>query len=730
MMSIITPGDRVVVADSSRYLAFPSAARHGSTIVAVWANKADHYDTTTIATGLARSTDGGLTWTGLSILTAAPAGPVQLTTHPQHGFALLEMAAGPYRGWVKTSADGVSWSAAKPVDWVTSKWKFPSGLTWIDDGTPQGLMLAAAYGGDGIMIAASSDAGVTWTRRSTPETEEWSGGYGYAEPRIVQDAAGALLLLIREDRTTGSRIVARRSHDLGVTWSDRWVAWIGTGQPDTALMPDGSLIATVRDTRPDDSPESWALVVSRDDGQTWTARELNAEWMMYGQLVPLAGGTVLLVGASQQRGVSTNSDIWAQRLAVEPRPSPVEAARLAAGVRRRPVERWLVGDFITGDVMADLQVEPGSRWSSSMRRSSITVKLAYDSAQTAALLSAIVPWRNYLAVVIDDQIVAAGPYVSDEWDADAGLWTLSGVGADRYWDRRESMPTRAATDWWQFYDRANKRSHPWSVQTWTGTWPEIGAAIARQALLWKEMPPYATNIPAISVPPVTPHGTSTSLVTEAIDHRSVGSILDDIAARSDGVEWDVVPRWDGGTPTSGRILWELRFGKPLLVGDRLAAWSHDRVEGLRTTRDGSQLTTLLHLTGGRADGSPLTISRGGAGSLLLLETLDSSHSDVALGSVLQAIGDEQMAYIGRPVLTVGFGVPVETVAQWDVGDFALLTGDPAATLEWQARIPHLAAETRLRIVGRSASAGDDIVRVETQHIATEDADAWISTASS
>lgn len=720
----VTVGAKRVIADTTRYLAFPTAAYLDGLLIASWADKSGHF-TLDAETWIAHSRDGGRTWGNARLLTEREAAPAGMATHPTapHRWAVLEWAQQPYRGWVRTSPDGDFWSEKKPVTWAGSSWKFPCSLTWLHDGTQWGRMIVTCYGGDGIGVSESRDGGATWQHLPSPtDVTVFGDGTGESETTITPTASGRWLMLTRQDKVGGRVVWARFSDDEGQTWTPKQLAFASGGLPSCTLLPDGTLVATVRDDTPDGTPESWALATSTDDGQTWQTQQIGDDWMMYGQVAATYPGAAVLVGASQVRAVQTDSDVWARPLSVQSR----SASRLLQG-RRSVTEQWLLGSFVTGEVKAVLPVEDGSSWQSDIAGSNITAQLSLTST-SETLVQHVIPWRDYLAVVVDDQIMAAGPIMSDAWDADAGRWILRAKGAEAWTERRMILPARARQDgvWFQMHDAAKKEPAAWAHMKWSGmTWPEIAAAVMRSALSWKGITPWAVSAPNVKVPNPSPHGAKTEFELDGMDFVTVASMLGDMERSDAGVEWQLQPRWQAGDPSSDVIEWIFRTGSPLITSGRLATWAHDRVAGLRTARDGSKLTTLLHMTGGRQADTPVAVTRGGAGSTILLETLDSTRGHIDTAKRLREIAGESLNYQGRPSLDYEFEVPMEQSGLWAPGDFALLMGDPQARLEWQARTPHLPAETRLRITGRSAQAGSQLITVHTQYLAPEDDNAWL-----
>ena len=316
------PPTRPII-DTGRYEAFPVACRTSDgTLVMAWASSDQHYATTSDAK-LVTSPDGGLTWTAPRIIAAGDAtvprwSAVGLATLAGR-VALMTMRPTPYSGYIQVTSDLTTWPTRKPVSWSSSTWTFPSDLAWLDTGTPDGLMLACCYGSLGIEVTASTNAGTTWTRRGIAMPAP------HTEATITQLPSGELLMLARYESGSAREIRAARSGDLGVTWSAPvTILTRASGLPRCTVMPDGTLIATIRDMSLDDSPESWAIATSTDSGHSWRRAQLSDAWMMYGDIVATSPTTGLLIGANQDRKSATNADIWSLGLELrDPADAPI-----------------------------------------------------------------------------------------------------------------------------------------------------------------------------------------------------------------------------------------------------------------------------------------------------------------------------------------------------------------------------------------------------------------------
>lgn len=325
--AIIASGTATVLPNPGpRYLAFPIATTlaDGRVIVAYQDNQ-NHFGGSGSAGKLVIGNTSGTSF-GAPITLVNEADPDTYWWAPvgiaRRGstVAILQNVNNPRRGFIQTTTNPATWPAPREISWGQSGtiWTMACHLAWVEaPGHAQGIMLATAYTGassdprDGVLVAASLDSGATWQRwGKIAETTD-----GFNEATICRTAAGDLLALIRKGSGFHAGVVhAARSSDHGQTWSAPQPAiWADAGMPTCTLLPDGRLVVTVRDLA-GPAYESWSLAFSDDDGHTWTVAPVTADWMMYGQVVVLNSGSLLLVGGSQDRTSSTRSDVWTRPL--------------------------------------------------------------------------------------------------------------------------------------------------------------------------------------------------------------------------------------------------------------------------------------------------------------------------------------------------------------------------------------------------------------------------------
>lgn len=307
----VADGSRRMVADTGRYEAFPDATVLPSgRIVVAWCSYESHYGP---GHGKAAySDDGGRSWSTPQQLVSGVThmGAVGVASLGNR-VAVLHMSLDtPSRsGWIQLSSNGGQTFGA-PVEitgWQNTGWVFVSDLLWVDDATADGLMLVTAYGPDGVTLMASTDAGASWTRRATViKRSVWQDT---TETNMLLLPDGDILMLLRNDTTVNIEML--RSTDMGVTWSTPTVVFRQvSGLPRMTLMPDGTILATLRDRS--SSANWWAMGSTTDEGQTWRYTQIDPGRMMYGRFLAMPDGTGRLVGATDDRNAYGASRIWIQ----------------------------------------------------------------------------------------------------------------------------------------------------------------------------------------------------------------------------------------------------------------------------------------------------------------------------------------------------------------------------------------------------------------------------------
>lgn len=336
-----TSGSKYPVLESSRYEAFPRAiVLDSGKIFASWSSQTDHFNKNGPNYGLYSVSSDGTTWSAPTRVSSDSHGTTGLAKLGNR-VAMFTMTSGPYTGYISvTSTPETSWPAPAKIPasaWGEFSWIFPSDLTWVDTGTTDGLLLAATYGGKGIRIAASSDAGKSWYPYSVVDETPFEDGTGTSEPTLTQLPDGRILCLIRNDRSDTAAITAAWSSDRGKTWTEPKVVISGySGQPKAAVMPDGSLMLTLREWP---TGLDWKLAESRDMGETWSIHDPGLGDMMYGEFVTLRGES-WLVGSSQNS--TSDSDIFSIKMS-----QSTESRVLQTTPKRRSDVRFVEGLNLT-----------------------------------------------------------------------------------------------------------------------------------------------------------------------------------------------------------------------------------------------------------------------------------------------------------------------------------------------------------------------------------------------
>ena len=405
-MGLWSTGAKTTLVNTARYEAFPVACQMADgRIVLAWQSLEDHFGGASSVGKVRISSDDGTTWSTAYTVKAPATSPAQTwvpvgiaTKGTRVAMLLYTMTASGRQGWITTTtnpASAASWSALRQVTWPDGDWTFACALEWVDDGTPDGLLIAHAYGSLGVALSVSSDAGQTWTPRTARVP-------GYTESSLAQ-VGSRLVMLCRDD--ISHAIMSMTSDDWGVTWSTPRLATANAeGLPVVTRMSDGTLLATIRDLT-GLGTQSWSLIYSRDSGVSWTKYLIDDTWMMYGQIVQLKTGGGLLVGASMTRGSSTDSDVWMRRLTlsdgrvVDARAVDQLRDSLVASTAYTPT--WYAGSAITlgngsttgnykivgSDVTLDLILTVGSTTAVGTGTVQVTLPVPALSTLSAAVLA-------------------------------------------------------------------------------------------------------------------------------------------------------------------------------------------------------------------------------------------------------------------------------------------------------------------------------------------------------
>lgn len=305
------------------------------------------------------------------------------------------------------------------------------------------------------------------------------------------------------------------------------------------------------------------------------------------------------------------------------------------------VDRWIVGDFTTGRLVAEVR-DPisGSTWSTTLDGGSGTLVLN-PAVRTHRLIGEMLRdqmgFRYYIAAFNDHDVVEyAGPVT--RCTLDGTRWRFDAGTAWDYLDRRAIV----SRDHWLTWRTPDDADPP--LYQWHGTWRQIIAGIwqmvfnrgylpwVRQDWLdqvelgeeWRRFFATSRRVEGEQTwldPPIWPVGdqlegktTDHQWSVEMIDLETVAETLQEISRRESGVEVQIVPRWVGTFP-DGNMLWQVVTGTDTVphVSPTWAPWPLD-MTAERSTRwvteariEGSTILTSARVLAGRGSegGTPM-----------------------------------------------------------------------------------------------------------------------------
>ena len=356
------------------------------------------------------------------------------------------------------------------------------------------------------------------------------------------------------------------------------------------------------------------------------------------------------------------------------------------------VERWFVGDFVTGAPLADLRLNSG-RWKRGIADTGLDATLPWGAA-ARAIADAVRPWSHYLACDRDGVIMAAGPIMSIEYRHGRRQLSLRAAGAEAYFSRREINNPQVVGKGWEMYDHAQRKPAFWAATSMGmdgqggHTWEGILGWFVKQAMNW----PQSANIQGWNSDADGEHG----MWIDGIDHRTIREVLDDVQRENGGIEWDVDSVW-----SAGNVLWDFNVGDPLLTTSRSPSWSDANVVDLTATLDGRDVTTHQHVTGRAEDGTPISVTSAASSYAIMLEDADMSRTTESDRARLQRWANEGRALKARPTLNVPLTVRASDAHLWNVGDYGTLTLPDAPWVDGK----------QLRVISRSGAYGSDLIDV-------------------
>ena len=247
--------------------------------------------TTSSASKLLKSVDGGQTWADRSIVTDPPFDGLQAFGILNDDTFLLSCEADTRVRVCRSEDLGATWELSPPLD--TSPWERGGGGTHgsvlqLPNGTT--LLPVTHWGGDvpsALFIHRSEDGGKTWGDRS--RVCLWG-----TEASLLQLQSGRLLIAIRYQGCGAPRwvlphdppgwtrdwlemglevkqVYVADSDDEGYTWRNwrRTTTGDFDAPGDLIQLSDGTVVLTYAHRAPDPAPcGTWAMI-SRDEGCTW-----------------------------------------------------------------------------------------------------------------------------------------------------------------------------------------------------------------------------------------------------------------------------------------------------------------------------------------------------------------------------------------------------------------------------------------------------------------------------
>lgn len=291
----------------------------------------------------------------------------------------------------------------------------------------------------------------------------------------------------------------------------------------------------------------------------------------------------------------------------------------------------LLGDFMTGDVIAEIASDKGS--SRDNFESWAQIEGRIDQSTLEGIGGEILPWRHYLAWVNDGWIISAGPVASWKWSPEQSR--ITAVGAEAYLRKREVLPPAAAGVELMLEStvtrnkRSTKTRREWRPNPEAATVVNGRTARAAATVLLTQLR-FWPNTPPI----VTTHYTqfesgAESYRWEGIEHRKVYDAMTEVLA---GVEWRLDPYW----VTDSQMAWDLLVGDPMLIRDDAEiGWPAGLLDLSEIEFDGSDMANRSSATARDGDGAAINRTRSVNQAPLLVESY-SVGTESATGSEVAA----------------------------------------------------------------------------------------------
>lgn len=358
------------------------------------------------------------------------------------------------------------------------------------------------------------------------------------------------------------------------------------------------------------------------------------------------------------------------------------------------MERWICGDLLSGEYWLDLPVSKGV-WSAALgeaERIDATIGVPQLDLGATTIDAILQPWRTYLAVVVDDVVVAAGPITQRRYSSAEQAVTFTARGLKTWADRRLVLPVAGRTQ--PLYDVANKASNPVTNTALAGAWSDVVRRLGQQAVAWGASPPILFENPV---------GGDRHYAVEGIDLHRLSEAFDTIAGRADGVEYRFRPSWQ--TDARTHVVWVLEAAPDAtqLLADGLVELdllADCGISDVRIDEDAAHVCTRAYVPGGKGTDEVLTgVHEDTPAGMPLLEHVDGSWTSESTQGVLEARAAALVAEHPQVSITLGVRIDLIPSHHMAVGNWCLLHAD----------LPLLGAGGhQLRITAITATAGDPV----------------------
>ncbi len=281
----------------------------------------------------ARTTDGGATWTNITLpTTATDAAYYRVVSH--NGGTTLVAAHTSTNAWVAQSSDsGLTWNTRSISGYAgggqlfvlngvyiimnsagTTLWKSVDGITWSGHITPVALtcMAVLTYQGSQVAIATTGDApwttiytssadGLTWTARTTPSISDY---YNY---KYMIASANDVFVWMAGWHSAGGAYI--RSTDGGATWALQNLPYTSPTPPYTRsplLVFEGRFFTSYA------APTSGCVLTTSADGLTWDIKTtpISVDTAAHYAEHKVVGGSLYLLDNVASTSVLYRLDSW------------------------------------------------------------------------------------------------------------------------------------------------------------------------------------------------------------------------------------------------------------------------------------------------------------------------------------------------------------------------------------------------------------------------------------